>query len=62
MQAALLHGLCSSISNEPSKRKTAFKNGYLVYGLRYEMKILGDHEPYEEFEMFLADHIRKDVP
>lgn len=47
----------SSISNEPNKRKAGFENGCLACGLHYEMKILGDHDPYEEFEMFLADHI-----
>lgn len=47
----------SSISNEPNKRKAGFENGCLACGLHYEMKILGDNEPYEEFETFLADHI-----
>lgn len=47
----------SSINNEPNKRKAGFENGCLARGLHYEMKILGDSEPYDEFEAFLASHI-----
>lgn len=47
----------SSISNEPNKRKAGFENGCLAHSLQYEMKIMGDNEPYEEFEIFLAEHI-----
>ncbi|MDE6053418.1 MAG: LacI family transcriptional regulator, partial [Lachnospiraceae bacterium] len=37
----------SSISNEPNKRKAGFENGCLARGPQYEMKIMGDDEPYE---------------
>lgn len=47
----------SSLTNEPNKRKAGFENGCLVRGLNYEMKILNDGEPYEEFENFLLEHI-----
>lgn len=47
----------SSLANEPNKRKSGFENGCLSRGLRYEMKILDDGEPYEEFEKFLSEHI-----
>lgn len=47
----------SSISNEPNKRKAGFENGCLARGLHCEMKIMGDNEPYEAFETFLASHI-----
>lgn len=47
----------SSLNNEPNKRKAGFENGCLSRGLTYEMKILNDGEPYEEFEEFLAAHI-----
>lgn len=47
----------SSLNNEPNKRKAGFENGCLSRGLKYEMKILNDGEPYEEFEHFLEDHI-----
>lgn len=47
----------SSLTNEPNKRKAGFENGCLVQGLNYEMKILNDGEPYDEFEKFLSDHI-----
>ena len=48
----------SSLSNEPNKRKAGFENGCLSRGLSYEMKILDDGAPYEEFEIFLKEHIR----
>lgn len=48
----------SSLTNEPNKRKAGFENGCLSRGLPYEMKILNDGEPYEEFETFLKDHIQ----
>lgn len=48
----------SSLNNEPNKRKAGFENGCLSRNLTYEMKILNDGDPYEEFETFLADHIR----
>lgn len=47
----------SSLSNEPNKRKAGFENGCLSRGLEYEMKILNDGEPYEEFEKFLKSHM-----
>ena len=47
----------SSLSNEPNKRKAGFENGCLACGLSYELKILNDGEPYEEFETFLNDHM-----
>ena len=47
----------SSLSNEPNKRKAGFENGCLARGLSYELKILNDGEPYEEFETFLRSHI-----
>lgn len=47
----------SSLNNEPNKRKAGFENGCLSRGLHYEMKILNDGEPYEEFEKFLASHV-----
>ncbi len=46
----------SSISNEPNKRKAGFENGCLARGLHCKMKIVGDNEPYDTFEQFLADH------
>lgn len=48
----------SSLSNEPNKRKAGFENGCLSRGLTYEMKILNDGEPHEEFDRFLEDHIQ----
>lgn len=48
----------SSLSNEPNKRKAGFENGCLSRSLTYEMKILNDGEPYEEFETFLNDHMK----
>lgn len=48
----------SSLTNEPNKRKAGFENGCLSRGLDYEMKILSDEEPFDEFEKFLADHIQ----
>lgn len=47
----------SSLSNEPNKRKAGFENGCLSRSLTYEMKILNDGAPYEEFETFLSDHM-----
>lgn len=47
----------SSLINEPNKRKAGFENGCLACGLEYEMKILNDGEPFEEFERFLEEHI-----
>lgn len=47
----------SSLTNEPNKRKAGFENGCLSRGLSYEMKILDDGAPLEEFEKFLAEHI-----
>ena len=48
---------CSSLDNEPNKRKAGFENGCLSRGLSYEMKILNDGDAYEEFELFLSQHI-----
>lgn len=47
----------SSLSNEPNKRRSGFENGCLARGLHYEMKILNDGDSFEEFEIFLKDHI-----
>lgn len=47
----------SSLDNEPNKRKAGFENGCLSRGLSYEMKILNDGDAYEEFELFLSQHI-----
>lgn len=47
----------SSLVNEPNKRKAGFENGCLSRGLSYEMKILNDGDPLEEFEQFLSEHI-----
>ena len=47
----------SSLTNEPNKRKAGFENGCLSRGLEYEMKILDDGNPFDEFESFLAEHI-----
>ncbi len=47
----------SSLDNEPNKRKAGFENGCLSRGLSYEMKILNDGEPFEEFTQFLSEHI-----
>lgn len=47
----------SSLNNEPNKRKAGFENGCLSCGLNYEMKILDDGTPYEEFDQFLISHI-----
>ncbi len=47
----------SALINEPNKRKAGFETGCLSLGLSYEMKILGDDAPYEEFENFLREHI-----
>ncbi len=48
----------SSLDNEPNKRRAGFENGCLSHGLSYEMKIINDGDPYEEFETFLSEHIR----
>lgn len=47
----------ASINNEPDKRKDGFESGCLARNLHYEMKIMGDDEPYEEFELFLMEHM-----
>ncbi len=47
----------SSLTNEPNKRKAGFENGCLSRGLQYEMKIIEDGEPFEEFETFLIEHL-----
>ncbi|MCM1174833.1 MAG: LacI family DNA-binding transcriptional regulator [Blautia sp.] len=49
----------SSLTNEPNKRKAGFENGCLSRGLSYEMKILDEGAPLEEFEQFLAEHIQE---
>lgn len=48
----------SSLTNEPNKRKAGFENGCLSRNLNYTMKILEDHDSYEEFDRFLASHIK----
>lgn len=47
----------SSLTNEPNKRKAGFENGCLSRGLNYEMKIINDGDSFEEFEVFLTQHI-----
>lgn len=47
----------SSLSNEPNKRKAGFENGCLSRGINYEMKIINDGDSYDEFEIFLREHI-----
>lgn len=48
----------ASLTNEPNKRKAGFENGCLSQHLNYEMKILNDGDPYEEFEEFLTSHMQ----
>lgn len=47
----------SSLTNEPNKRKAGFENGCLARNLDYAIKILEDGDSYEEFDMFLSNHI-----
>lgn len=47
----------SALNNEPNKRKAGFENGCLSRSLTYEMKIINDGDSYEEFEVFLKEHI-----
>lgn len=47
----------SVLNNEPNKRKAGFENGCLSRGLNYEMKILNDGDPFDEFTQFLSDHM-----
>jgi LacI family transcriptional regulator len=47
----------SSLTNEPNKRKAGFENGCLERGMEYEMKILSDGDSYEEFRVFLTEHL-----
>lgn len=48
----------SSLNNEPNKRKAGFENGCQAMGLAYEMKILDDGDPWEEFDCFIEEHIQ----
>lgn len=48
----------ASLTNEPNKRKSGFENGCLSRNLAYEMKILNDGDPYEEFDEFLVSHMK----
>ena len=48
----------SSLINEPNKRKAGFENGCLAHDLTYEMKILEDGDPFEEFDVFLREHMK----
>lgn len=48
----------SVLNNEPNKRKAGFENGCLKRNLDYEMKLLNDDEPFEEFSVFLQEHIK----
>ena len=50
----------SSLHNEPNKRKAGFENGCLVRKLNYKMLILEDGEPYDAFDAFLTEHLRRD--
>jgi LacI family transcriptional regulator len=47
----------SSLNNEPNKRKAGFENGCLVRGLEYEMKIINDGDSFDEFRIFLEEHL-----
>jgi LacI family transcriptional regulator len=47
----------SSLANEPNKRKAGFENGCLSRNLSYEMKIIDDSRPYEDFIPFLKEHM-----
>lgn len=49
----------SSLENEPDKRRAGFENACLSLGLKYEMKLINDGEPFEEFDSFLAEHIHE---
>ena len=49
----------ASLTNEPNKRKAGFENGCLSRNLSYEMKILSDGDSFEEFDEFLAQHMRE---
>jgi LacI family transcriptional regulator len=49
----------SSLDNEPNKRKAGFENGCLIHGLNYEMKILNDGDSFDEFEVFLREHLHE---
>lgn len=48
----------ASLTNEPNKRKAGFENGCLSRKLSYEMKILNDGDPFEEFDKFLMSHMQ----
>lgn len=48
----------SSLDNEPNKRGAGFENACLSRGLKYEMKLLNDGESFENFDVFLAEHIQ----
>lgn len=48
----------ASLTNEPNKRKAGFENGCLSRNLTYEMKILNDGDPFEEFDEFLRSHMQ----
>lgn len=48
----------SSLNNEPNKRKAGFENGCQAKGLAYEMKILDDGDPWDEFDRFIEEHIQ----
>lgn len=43
----------------PDKRRAGFENACLSLGLKYEMKLINDGEPFEEFDSFLAEHIHE---
>lgn len=49
----------ASLNNEPNKRKAGFENGCLSRNLNYEMMILNDGDPYEEFDEFLESHMHE---
>ncbi len=49
----------SSLENEPDKRRAGFENACLSLGLKYEMKLINDGEPFEEFDKFLAENIHE---
>ena len=48
----------STLNNEPNKRKAGFENGCQALGLKYDMKILDDGDPMDEFDRFITGHIQ----
>lgn len=49
----------SSLDNEPNKRGAGFEHACLSSGLKYEMKLLNDGDSFENFDIFLSEHIHE---